>query len=293
MKLRYIIYVIVILCCFGCTDAKIPAAESGLVVEGWIENGRHPIVIVTTSVPTTTEYQDWETLYDHLVRWAKVTISDGEQSVVLTGKYSDDYFPPYIYTTARIVGEVGKTYRLTVEYEDMTATAVTSVPEPVELEYIKVKEVEAGYKIVAGIRDDKSVKNYYRFFSMVEGADSTYVPSLLGLIDDSVLTDDVSEAFVNGAYKAMTDSIPRSPIQYLKDDVVKIRFCNMEEAVYNYWTDFDDIASLSGNVFFPVNKKIRSNVSSGMGCWAGYGSSYYRVSIADSLAQGRVLPMEQ
>ena len=293
MRLRYIIYMIVILCCFGCTDAKIPAAESGLVVEGWIENGRHPVVIVTTSVPTTTEYQDWESLYDHLVRWAKVTISDGEQSVVLTGKYSDDYFPPYIYTTARIVGEVGKTYRLTVEYEGMTATAVTSVPEPVELEYIKVKEVEAGYKIVAGIRDDKSVKNYYRFFSMVEGADSTYVPSLLGLIDDSVLTDDVNEAFVNGAYKAMTDSIPRSPIQYLKDDVVKIRFCNMEETAFNYWTDYEDIAALSASPFFPVNKKIRSNVSSGMGCWAGYGSSYYRVSIADSLAQGRVLPMEQ
>ncbi len=293
MRLRYIIYMIVILCCFGCTDAKIPAAESGLVVEGWIENGRHPVVIVTTSVPTTTEYQDWESLYDHLVRWAKVTISDGEQSVVLTGKYSEDYFPPYIYTTARIVGEVGKTYWLTVEYEDMTATAVTSVPEPVELEYVKVKEVEAGYKIVAGIRDDKSVKNYYRFFSMVEGADSTYVPSLLGLIDDSVLTDDVNEAFVNGAYKAMTDSISRSPIQYLKDDVVKIRFCNMEETAFNYWTDYEDIAALSASPFFPVNKKIRSNVSSGMGCWAGYGSSYYRVSIADSLAQGRVLPIEQ
>lgn len=283
---------IVCLCCFGCTDAKIPAAESGLVVEGWIENGRHPVVIVTTSVPTTTEYQDWESLYDHLVRWAKVTISDGEQSVVLTGKYSDDYFPPYIYTTARIVGEVGKTYWLTVEYEDMTATAVTSVPEPVELEYVKVKEVEAGYKIVAGIRDDKTVKNYYRFFTMVEGVDSTYAPSLLGLIDDAVLKEDVNEAFVNGQYVVMTDSIKRPPTQYLKDDVVRIRFSNMDEQAFNYWTDYDDIASLAASPFFPVNKRIRSNVSSGMGCWAGYGSSYYRVSIADSLAQGRVLPME-
>jgi group I intron endonuclease len=61
----------------------------------------------------------------------------------------------------------------------------------------------------------------------------------------------------------------------------------------DYWMDYDDIASLAANPFFPVNKRIRSNVSSGMGCWAGYGSSYYRVSIADSLAQGRVLQMEQ
>ena len=267
--------------------------ESDLVVEGWIEEGRHPVVMVTTSLPTMTEYQDWETLYDHLVRWAKVTVDNGEERVVLTGKMNRKYFPPYVYTTSHMVGEAGKTYKLTVEYEGLVATASTTVPESVPLEYIKVVEASDGYKIFTGLKDDASSKNYYRFFSMIEGVDSTYAPSFLGLIDDSILAEGVNEVAVNGAYASDFGTAQRSPLSYKEEDVVRFRLSSMTEEIYNYWEDFDDISGLSSNPFFPVNKKIRSNVSSGMGYWAGYGSSYYRVSIADSLAQGRVLPMEQ
>lgn len=288
--MRYILMLLLNLFLLSCTKVKIPAVASGLVVEGWIENGRHPIVMVTTSVPTASQYQDWETLYDHLVRWARVTIYDGENTEVLTGKYNSDYFPPYIYTTSRIVGEVGKKYWLTVEYSDLIATAVTTVPAPVDLEYIKVKDVSGEYKVVAGLKDDVQNKNYYRFFTMIEGTDSTYYPSLLGLIDDSVLNEGVNEVMVNGAFQSMSNDIDRSPTVFGADDVVRIRFSTMDESMFNYWTDYDDIVALSNNPFFPVNKKIRSNVSSGMGYWAGYGSSYYKVSIADSLALGRVWP---
>ena len=77
-------------------------------------------------------------------------------------------------------------------------------------------------------------------------------------------------------------------MSYLEDDIVRIRFSSMDETSFNYWADYDDVTTLSTNPFFPVNKKIRSNISSGMGYWAGYGSSYYRISILDSLAMGRV-----
>lgn len=292
MRLRYIILFIFSLSIWGCSDVGIPSVESDLVIEGWIEEGKHPIVMVTTSLPTMTEFQDWETLYDHLVRWAKVTIDDGEETVVLTGKMNRKYFPPYVYTSAHIIGEAGKTYRLTVEYEGMVATASAVIPESVPLEYVKVAEAADGYKIFAGLKDDAESKNYYRLFSMIEGVDSTYAPSFLGLIDDDILADGVNEVAVNGAYVSDFGAAQRSPLSYKEEDVVRFRLSSMTEEIYNYWEDFDDVSGLSSNPFFPVNKKIRSNVSSGMGYWAGYGSSYYRVSIADSLAQGRVLPME-
>ena len=292
MRLRYIILFIFSLSIWGCSDVGIPSVESDLVIEGWIEEGKHPIVMVTTSLPTMTESQDWETLYDHLVRWAKVTIDDGEETVVLTGKMNRKYFPPYVYTSAHIIGEAGKTYRLTVEYEGMVATASAVIPESVPLEYVKVAEAADGYKIFAGLKDDAESKNYYRLFSMIEGVDSTYAPSFLGLIDDDILADGVNEVAVNGAYVSDFGAAQRSPLSYKEEDVVRFRLSSMTEEIYNYWEDFDDVSGLSSNPFFPVNKKIRSNVSSGMGYWAGYGSSYYRVSIADSLAQGRVLPME-
>ena len=126
---------------------------------------------------------------------------------------------------------------------------------------------------------------------MIEGIDSTYVPSFMGLVDDSVLTaDEVNEVSVFGAFVANFGSEQRAPTFFFEEDVVRFRLSNMDEASFNYWEDYDDVSSLSMNPFFPVNKKIRSNVSSGMGCWTGYGSSYYTVSIADSLALGRVWP---
>lgn len=277
----------------GCaTDVVFSQDSPEIVVEGWIEDGGFPVVIVTTSVPVSTDYKDWDTLMDHLVRWAKVSISDGEKEVILTGKMDADYFPPYIYTTARMRGEAGKKYSLKVEYGGRTETAETTIPSKVPLEYVKVLERTDGYGIVAGLKDNTETKDYYKFFTMVEGVDSTYVSSFLGLVDDVVLGEEVTDIAVNSSFVSNFNTIERSQVSYEEDDVVRVRFVTMDETSFNYWSDYDDVTILSTNPFFPVNKKIRSNISSGMGYWAGYGSTYYRVSIADSLALGRFVPLQ-
>lgn len=277
----------------GCaTDVVFSQDSPEIVVEGWIEDGGFPVVIVTTSVPVSTDYKDWDTLMDHLVRWAKVSISDGEKEVILTGKMDTDYFPPYIYTTARMRGEAGKKYSLKVEYGGRTETAETTIPSKAPLEYVKVLERTDGYGIVAGLKDNTETKDYYKFFTMVEGVDSTYVSSFLGLVDDVVLGEEVTDIAVNSSFVSNFNTIERSQVSYEEDDVVRVRFVTMDETSFNYWSDYDDVTILSTNPFFPVNKKIRSNISSGMGYWAGYGSTYYRVSIADSLALGRFVPLQ-
>ena len=288
MKRNLILLTSLVFALIGCSGVVLPSDRPEIVVEGWIEDGGFPVVIVTQSVPVNTEYQSIDDLQDYLIRWAKVSISDGEEEVVLVGGLDEDYFPPYIYTTSRMRGVAGKKYTLKVEYSGRIETAETTIPEPVPLQYVKVVKKEEGYGIVAGVKDAPGTRNYYRFFSMLEGVDSTYVPSFLGLMDDSVMTDDIYEISVNLAFVSNFATIEHSPMSYLEDDVVRIRFSSMDEASYNYWSDYDDVTTLSTNPFFPVNKKIRSNFSSGMGYWAGYGSSYYRISIPDSLAQGRV-----
>jgi hypothetical protein len=286
---RSLLYIICLLAFLAsCSDVKIPSQRPEIVVEGWIEDGGFPVVIVTSSIPIDTEYHEWDEIGKYIIRWAKVSVSDGEREVVLVGGVDKDYFPPYIYTTSRMMGEAGKTYTLKVEYSGRVETATTTVPASVPLEYVKVVKKDGGYGVLAGLKDNRQTKDYYRFFSMVEGHDSTYVPSFLGLVDDAVLSDGVNEIYVNGAFNDNWGTVEKSPTHYEEDDVVRLRLSTMDEVSYAYWSDYDDVASLSTNQFFPVNKKIRSNVSSGMGYWAGYGSSYYKVSIPDSLAMGRV-----
>ena len=98
MNRNYHILLAALLICCGCSDLRLARSESKLVMEGWIEDGRFPVVLLSTSVPVSTEPQDMESLQDHIVRWGKVTVSDGEREVVLTGGPDDRFIPPYMFS---------------------------------------------------------------------------------------------------------------------------------------------------------------------------------------------------
>lgn len=287
MKTRLIAYMTSLMIAIGCSEVKLPDASQQLVVDGWIETGKGPVVMVTTSVPVGSVIGNKEDLRKHIVTWGKVTVSDGERDVVLTGMVNEDYFPPYIYTTSSIRGEAGKTYNLTVEYGGRTVTAVTTVPEEAHLKNIKVRRGnnnDEGYYITATLKDNPETKDYYRIFIKRHGKDSTYIPSFLGLINDEILKDSEDEIPVNN----YIDNTEKSQSTlFAADDYVYIRCCAIDETAYCYWKDFDDI-SMSQNPLFPVTSRIRSNIKGGLGHWSGYGSSNYRVSIADSLALNKV-----
>lgn len=278
------IFGIFVLCLLsGCTDGLIPKAEPCLVIEGWIEEGRFPVVLLSTTVPVGEEEKDMESLRDHVVRWGKVTISDGEREVILTGGPDERFIPPYSYTTARMRGEAGKEYTVTAEYDGHVATATTVIPEGKDLKYLKAETLSSGKsRIVAGLKDDASEKNFYKFFVMREGKDSTYMSSFLGLVNDEILKDGVNEVAV---YNSMNVREGEFDQYFEKDDVVRVRFCTLDEASWEYWSDFEEIQSLSRNPFFPVSKMIRSNVTGGLGYWAGYGSRYYKVDMSSSSSE--------
>jgi hypothetical protein len=212
---------------------------------------------------------------------AEITVFDGEKEIYLTGKTNKDYFPPYIYTTSMMSGEVGKTYSLKVVYGGKTAEAETVIPKPAELEYIHAQEAEGDdYVLLAGFRDNPDTKDYYKFFAKVSSKDSVFKSSFLGLVDDDILTDEVNEVQVMNGYNP--SSLSQDPnVYFQRGDRVLVRFSTLGESEYNYWKDFDDVSYLSLNPFFPVTKKIRSNVRGGSGYWAGYGSSHYVVTIPD------------
>jgi hypothetical protein len=263
---------------WACQDAVLPYHTPEIVVEGWIENEGYPVVMLTTTVPVNESVKDSSDLAGHIIRWGKVTVSDGEKEVVLAGKKDDRYFPPYIYTTSRIKGEVGKTYRLMVEYSGRIVTASTTIPKPAQLEYIKVRKTEdEKYYMSAGLKDDRSTKDYYKIFTKVRKRDSTYNSAFLGLTDDVVLGDGIEEIPINKGVGSLT-GIEEN--HFSLNDIVDIRFCTLDRKSWEYWSDFEEIQSLSRNPFFPITTDIRSNIEGGLGYWAGYGSTYYSIEIS-------------
>ena len=284
----------VVLCSLllACTAVLPPLKDQEIVVEGWIEQGQWPVVILTTTVPVTTEKQDLDDLEKYLIKWAKVTISDGEKDYVLYGTKDDRYFPPYIYTTQKFTGEVGKTYHLKVEYSGKTATAKTTIPAVPQLENITIREAgdKDKWNIFADIVDCPQTKDNYKLFIRKEKKDSCFKASMFGILDDSTMEGDRMTVQVTDC---LNHYLTRYHSWFESTDVVHIRLSNMEDALFDYWRDYEAVTSLSKNPILPVSMKIRSNVDGALGYWAGYGSSWYKVDFNELLNRDNDSPDQE
>ena len=256
----------------SCDEDHLAVTQPQLVVEGWIEDGGYPVVIVTSSIPISEEYMPAETLSDYIVRWATVTVYCGEDSAVLTGKYDKGYFPPYIYTTSRMKGEQGKNYSLTVEYKDTVATATTTIPARPDVMRFRLEKCEDSdtmYQVKAVFTDNKEEKNYYQLFSKVGAENKQYLASYLGSIDDDVLGDTTEVAVYRG--HEVLSTMEYTPY-FRPNDTISVKLSQIDEASFHFWDDYIKILSLSRNPFMAPQRSIRYNIVNGSGYWCGMNS---------------------
>ena len=257
----------------SCTENKIIEAEPQIVVEGWIDAGGYPVVMLSQILPVTGHVVTDEDIRDCIIAMGKVTISDGERSIVLTGKKSDKYFPPYIYTTSKMRGEEGKTYYLTAEYKDFYATAQTTIPPKAKIEKIITKKENGSYSISAVINDNPEEKNYYKFFVQLVGRDNCYLSSNFAIIDDKNYTFPCTVPIDLG--RSSFNSKESNKHIMSEKDILMIKVAQIDNSMYNFWDDYKNIIELGINPFFRYSNSIRSNISGGSGYWAGYGATEY------------------
>ena len=282
--MKKILIAFALLLAAACTPSWQPEGEERLVVEGWIDAGGFPIVMVTTSVPTSTEYQSIDDQKNHLVRHAKVTFSDGATSVILTGMDNKRYFPPFIYTTSDLRGVAGKTYTLKVEYKGMTATASTTIPASVPLDSlwcVPSADDKGKYNIKARFSDPEASEDYYRLFVKVAGKDSSYVASYMGCMSDSDLLRPAEINVMRGLSVDNESSWAWNPASFEKGDEVMVKFCTMDRVSYEFWNSYERVVSLSVLPMFQATYNPAYNVTGGIGYWCGYGASKYAIRVGE------------
>lgn len=255
-----------------------------IVVEGWIESGGYPVVMLTKSFVVTSGEETNEN-QSIVLPWAKVTISDGEQSVILTGDYDNDYFPPYVYSTSRMRGMPGRTYHLTVVYEDRIATAQTTIPMPASLEALKVSPCanrDSIYQITASFKDNPQTKDYYLFLTRIFNREKHFYPAFLGAIDDVDLVEHNCHVVHPGIH-TFTSLKHTYGFYYNDTDSVQIKFARIDEATYRFHKAYNEMVALTNNPLFASDVSLPTNIQGGLGYWCGYGVTKYNVVIADSI----------
>ena len=267
---------VLILSAIGCNNDDFATKinlESKIVVEGWIEEGDVPQLLLSSSIPVT-EVIDSTNVLNHAIRFAKVTVSDGQKQEVLRVKNDKDRLPPFLYYGSEIIGEAGKTYTLKIEYLNRTVSASTTIPKTVPLisaEYVKNNVADSTGYVFVNFDDPVNEKNYYQIATRLAAQEPIFVPAFYGNLDDKNFDSSKISMQVNRGVLIF----PKTKYKpYFTDgDLIFVKLRTINKDALIFWNSWQNEIVNSRNPIYPSNTSLKSNINGGIGIWAGYGQS--------------------
>lgn len=279
--MRYFVFLLFSLILLAaCSEDNYQGTEDNcLTVEGWIETGEFPTVIVTRAIPLSSSATT--SLDDCVAYWAKVSVSDGDTTEILTGIKDTRYYPSFVYRGMSLRGKTGRSYRLTVEDGNDTLTAVTILPPPQSLDSIQVIQcspTDTLFTLRAYATTPPDTSTHYQFFTQVLPEERRHFASFMGTFDGSSFGKNINGVEVlRGRHDTKLHTF--TPY-YGPKAIVSVRLARISEEEAHFWTTYESIISLQGNLLFPIWENLPTNVTGGHGWWSGFGSTHYRVNIA-------------
>ncbi len=280
-----------LLSCETPISVKLPKSSSTKVIEGWIENGQSPIVVVSNSLDYYSTI-NVDSIQASVDKDAIVTVTDeyGNTEQLKLGFSFEHIFGLMgaVYSGTTIVGEAGKTYYLRVEDKDGNVyTATTTIPNNTvnidSLKFTNNNPTDTAALIRVYFTDEASTYDCYRFFVKVNNLDVCYSQISLGTFDDLTF---------NG--KAMNYEMIRSPLSnmvmtamsekdreayyrryFKKGDVVCVRSTLTDTATLNYWFPLQVDVQV-GFVAYMITSTYPTNIKGEnvTGIWSGYNARY-------------------
>ena len=270
--------------CEKNVTVEIPQSKNKIVVEGYVETGKIPFVILSHTLPFFGSI-NIESVVQNTIQGASVIVNNGTITDTLI------QIPGYgIYFCPHIIGEAGKTYSLRIITNGIVLTATTSVPNPVPLDstWFKIdgNRDSLGY-LWAHLSDPDTLGNYYRWFArrinrytygsrIGERKDSIFVTPRGSVLEDK---------FVNGKsfdFGYNRGSIPNSTKDddnndernfFKRGDTIVVKFCAIDRAHFLFWRTEEMQVGNNGNPFGSP-APIISNIDGGLGIWGGYASTF-------------------
>lgn len=275
--------------CQSEIEVDLPDYEPKLVVEGYIENGKPPRVMLTRSVPFF-QHMDYDYIMENvLIMDASVIVyaEDGEGQRLNFQECADS---PYRYAyVGRFPGRENMRYDLEIEWQGKKYTASTRVLHTFDLDsigfYAKPELLgEARRTIRVLMTDNPQELNFYQFFVKLDCKtihDRVWVTTLPVAFDDvtfSGLTFNYEVLRANPSaffMPLMTDEEQKEYFRmtYRPGDTVYVKYGLIDYDSYQFWNTGGNNASLGQNPFTNPTPTI-SNIKGDnvTGVWCGYAS---------------------
>ncbi|KQB40596.1 DUF4249 domain-containing protein [Flavobacterium aquidurense] len=281
---KYILFLFVLIA-VSCSkdDFSEQSIESKIVVEGWIEEGDYAQVLLSSSIPVT-DVIDSTNVLNHVIRSAKITVSDGLNSEVLRVRNDKNRVPPFVYYGTKLIGEAGKEYSIKIEYLNRVVQAVTTIPKSVNInnaEYIKKNPSDTTGYIFVKFDDPVNEKNYYQIATKIDGEEPIFVPAFYGNLDDKNFTESAMSIQINRGVLLF----PKTKFTpYFADgDLIYVKLRTQNKDALDFWNSWQNEIVNSRNPIYPANTSLKSNINGGIGIWAGYGQSTFIVKTPEKI----------
>ena len=328
MKKYLFLISIILLSCQEEITLELPRGDNKLVVQGAIENGFPPYVILTKNQGYFEEINS--------DTYANLFVTDASVSVIR----DDNTTHELTLITENIISQIetlfdtiinippntiyidleellspsnfsiaNRSYTLDILWNDQLITAETTIPEPTPLDCLWVEQNETTEKDfkcdIRAIYSDpasqqnnilirsKRIKHYIRDSEHTDSLQCKIInePDLtLKLVDagtDILINGESFETyfprpgdngFPTGKYNSAHTKDCNDSVVDFKNDVVLIKFCQIDEPSMKFWRGLVRQVGTNGNPFAePMN--LVSNINNGLGIWTGYGAVYYKVPI--------------
>ncbi len=258
----------------ACDDTDAPQTRKA-VIEGVINSGDYPSVLFSASVAPGID----GSLKETVINWGKVTISDGEREVVLTGKVDNAYMPPYRYYTTEMIGEPGKTYTITADFADLHAAASMRMPYPTAIDSITLSQTtDSLFAATLHFTSPDDTPAYYYLTMAEDRKGSVHRLCMMGTIRADVPGKHYSVPVLRP--KVKIDSV-KYIAQLKLGEEWNIRLNRVEKEVYDFWTAYDNMILFSASPFISTDESLPTNINGGYGIWSPQGSTSTDIIVAN------------
>lgn len=283
IRLQFIIgFSLCLIVGFSCernADIQLKASQQSLVVEGTIESGTTPQIILTHSLPFATSY-DTSVLQDLFIHHAQITVSNQNSQVTLVEKEIDTipgvslyYYVPE--ENQSFIGIAGTTYQLKIETEQKTLEATTTIPrhgfvlDTIWWEPTSSEDKKDSNKVflMARIFDPPQEKDYARYFTKRNS--EPFFSGRVSVAEDAISNGKFFDLRVPRGVPKTVDIDSEDYGYFYRGDTVTLKFCNIDENTYHYWHTWEYARSNQGNPFSSPTK-VEGNIPGALGYWGGY-----------------------
>ncbi len=280
----YILLIAILTSCEKNIDFETQKQEPSLVVDGTIENGKAPQIILTKSLDYFFNITPQIAL-GSFARNAIVTINNGTVTHQLK-EYEQDLglrYKAFYYSidssnlSTAFVGEQNKTYNLKIIFEGKEYSSQTTIPSLTKicdsLWWRKQPDNNDTNAILVGrFTDPIGLGNYIRYFTKINSEPFYAGPK--SAFDDQVIDGKTYSIDIDkGIDKNRAIDLAKDNV-FKRGDTVTLKFCNTDKATYNFWNTWEFAYQAIGNPFSTPNKVLSNISNNGLGAFCGYSVQY-------------------